>query len=90
MQWIKENGFSIYLRAEPRLLLRRILSSKTQRPLFEGLNEEEILVKIKELLEKRGLFFEQADISIDLPKNTSELTYIKASEAFMLAKKPSN
>jgi hypothetical protein len=41
-------------------------------------------------LEKRGLFFEQADISIDLPKNTSELTYIKASEAFMLAKKPSN
>jgi shikimate kinase len=90
MQWIKENGFSIYLRAEPRLLLRRILSSKTQRPLFEGLNEEEILVKIKELLEKRGLFFEQADISIDLPKSTSELTYIKASEAFMLAKKPSN
>lgn len=86
MQWIKENGFSIYLRAEPKLILSRILSSKTQRPLFEGLNEEEILVKIKELLEKRGVFFEQADSCIDLPKNTSELMYIKASEAFIHSK----
>jgi shikimate kinase len=82
MQWIKKSGFSIYLRAEPKLLLSRILASKSKRPLFEGLMEAEILEKIKSLLQIRMPFFEQADCTIALPNEAANLMYSKALEVF--------
>lgn len=82
MKWIKKNGFSIFLQAEPKLLLSRILASKSKRPLFDGLKEPEILEKIKSLLQIRLPFFEQADCTIALPKEAANIMYSKALEMF--------
>ncbi len=62
----KEQGTIIYLKVEQKELLRR-LRKKVDRPLFRNLvlneaSDEEMLAKIKSLLEEREKYYNQADI----------------------------
>jgi shikimate kinase len=66
---LKSTGKIIYLKVSPNNLYKR-LKNKIDRPLFRDLvlgekNEEDFLEKIKELLEKRRLYYEKADLIID-------------------------
>ncbi|MDZ4666289.1 MAG: shikimate kinase [bacterium] len=82
MDWINKNGISIYFSAEPKLLLSRILAGKVQRPLFLGLNEEEILIKIKELLAHRSRYYEQSKLIIELPIKSPNMLLDKILNIF--------
>lgn len=65
---MKQSGKIIYLKASPEALFQR-LRFKKDRPLLNQDSEDEdgkkLKLKIEELLEKRGPYYEQADIVID-------------------------
>lgn len=66
---LKENGKIIYLKVSPEILYKR-LKNKIDRPLFRDLvlgdkSEDFFLERIKELLDKRKEFYEQADLIIE-------------------------
>ena len=66
---LKSTGKIIYLKVSPNNLYKR-LKNKIDRPLFRDLvlgekNEEDFLERIKELLEKRRVYYEKADLIIE-------------------------
>ncbi len=78
MNLINENGISFYLNGTIGLLLDRILNSKRQRPMFLGLEKDNIEKKIEELLRIRTPFFEQAHYSFNIPQETVQSFVNKA------------
>lgn len=81
MQLINNNGISMYLNASNGFVLQRILASKQSRPLFNGLSEKEISVKINEIQENRRPFYEQASVIVNIPKESGKTMLDKALEA---------
>ena len=67
MEFIKENGTSIFLNVSPEDLLKRIQKSDiNNRPLIDKKQKhQELLASIKKRYENRLPFYEQADIQID-------------------------
>jgi shikimate kinase len=66
---LKSTGKIIYLKVSPINLYKR-LKNKIDRPLIRDLvlgekSEEDFLEKIKELLEKRRIYYEKADLIIE-------------------------
>jgi shikimate kinase len=66
---LKSTGKIIYLKVSPNNLYKR-LKNKIDRPLFRDLvlgekKEEDFLERIKELLEKRRVYYEKADLIIE-------------------------
>lgn len=62
IQWMNENGLTIYLHASPMELLDNIMKEKDKRPLVKHVNEAELLFFIQKKLEERIPFYEQAKI----------------------------
>ncbi len=83
MQWMNENGISIYLSANPEEILRRLINiqNKEKRPLINKLNKAELIFFIEQKMKEREPFYRQANIileSADITDNTFEekiLTY---------------
>ena len=67
MSFINKNGLSIYLKANERFLWDRLRMKNQDRPLFKGLSESEIKIKIAKLLSDRCKYYEQAKLQITLP-----------------------
>jgi shikimate kinase len=67
MSFINKNGLSIYLKANERFLWDRLRMKNQDRPLFKGLSDTEIKIKIAKLLTDRGKYYEQAQLQIVLP-----------------------
>ncbi|PRD45436.1 shikimate kinase [Sphingobacterium haloxyli] len=66
MQWILENGISIYLFLTPKALYNRLQQSNiASRPALRGLRDEALLQFIEEKLNEREPFYSQAHIRID-------------------------
>jgi shikimate kinase len=62
MEWILNQGLTVYLNPEISELSLRIAGNPTQRPMFKGLQGEEITVKLSNLLEERAKFYHQSKI----------------------------
>lgn len=67
------HGLTIYLKAEPGLLINRIVFGKTSRPLFKGLPEEEIGTRMEALLKVRSPYYEQAECTIMIGEDSREV-----------------
>lgn len=66
MQWILENGISIYLHLTPKALHNRLQQSNiASRPALQGLRDEALLQFIEEKMGERDPFYKQAHIHID-------------------------
>ncbi|MHC1708066.1 MAG: shikimate kinase [Bacteroidales bacterium] len=65
MEFIKENGISVYLKMPPEKILYRLNQSKKPRPLVKSLQGAELLATVKSLLEKREEYYLRADIIIE-------------------------
>lgn len=66
MQWIKENGSSIYLQMTPEALLSRLnQNEQATRPLLKDKTSEELLSFIKLRLSERTPFYKQADYTVN-------------------------
>ncbi len=68
---IRQTGVSIYLKARPEVLVRR-LEREPERPLLLGLASEQRLQKISELVESRRARYEQAHFSIENERTPAE------------------
>lgn len=62
MEWMKNQGLTLFLNPELNILAQRIASQPMQRPHFKGLSSDEILTKLLEIQEKRANFYSEAKI----------------------------
>jgi|SRR5690606_20193017 len=67
IEWMNENGTTVYLKLPPRALLKRLSGKEgTSRPLLKGKSEDEILDFITIKLNEREKFYEQAKLIVDV------------------------
>lgn len=65
MDKIKQNGFSIFLSVNPNELLKRIRrQTHINRPIFQAQTDEELLADLVQRLEKRQVFYRQANMMV--------------------------
>lgn len=62
MHRMNQKGVSVYIKLPPKVLVDRLKSQKSQRPLVANKSEEELLGFIEEKLAERSSFYEQAKI----------------------------
>ena len=83
MQWILQNGISIYLSLPPKALHNRLLQSNiASRPALKGLQGDELLFFIEQKLQEREPFYKQSHIHID-QLNTSLDTIRQSIETYV-------
>lgn len=64
MEFMNQNGTTIYLDVQPQILASRLINSKNQRPLLANLNESEIANKLSILKAQREAFYNKANLKI--------------------------
>lgn len=60
MQWMNENGLTVYLKLLEPQLLKRLKKGQSERPLIADLSEKELHLFIHEKLNERSKFYAQA------------------------------
>ncbi|GAB4454116.1 MAG: shikimate kinase [Bacteroidales bacterium] len=83
LQIMQQNGIVIYLKQNTNTLAKRILTSKTKRPLIKNMSEKELLKWIEDKLAERGIYYNQANLIIEA-QNINAATLISYLEHFNL------
>jgi shikimate kinase len=65
IQWMNENGITVYLSASPQFILNNILEEKEKRPLVKKINEADLLFFVEQKLKERLPFYNQARVTLD-------------------------
>ena len=75
MEYMNQQGQTVYLQASPEVLYGHLLMGKSVRPLLLGKTREELLVFIKEQLKQREHFYSQARhiLNVDLMDNYDKI-----------------
>ena len=73
MQWMNDNGTTIYIKLTPATLAERLDKGKTTRPLIMGKHGEELVSFIAEKLAERERFYEQATHTVNGIEMTPDL-----------------
>lgn len=76
LQWMNEQGTTIYLQSTPLQILEKVMDEKQERPLLKKLNSSELLFFIEQKLKEREPFYQQAKHILD----TNILTTTSLSE----------
>ena len=66
MDYLNQQGLTVYLKAEPEVLYKHLQMAKVERPLLKGKSKEELLTFFKEQLEKREPFYTKARYTLDV------------------------
>jgi shikimate kinase len=69
MQWMNDNGFTVYLMLHPGILFHRLAKEKKHRPLIANLDDVDLFEFIVEKLKKRLLFYNQAKLILNGDKD---------------------
>jgi shikimate kinase len=64
MQWMNENGTTVYLSAEPKDILKRLITEQDKRPLIKDFSPGELIGFIEHKLKERAAFYAQAKITL--------------------------
>lgn len=67
MDLMNNTGKTVYLNIDAKILAKRLLKSKTERPLIKGKSETELIIFINETLNKRNEFYSKARFQITVP-----------------------
>lgn len=73
LEWMKQHGKVIYLKATPDYILKRVMDETEKRPLLKKINSSELLFFIEKKLKEREPVYLQADYMLevdDLKKNS--------------------
>jgi shikimate kinase len=65
MEWINNNGTSVYIEMSATALARRLENGKDKRPLLKDMNPEEMIHFIEQKLEERSPFYLQASLKVN-------------------------
>ena len=80
MEYIKNNGISIFLDVKPFMLVERMkVSKKNERPLFD-VDSKNLLDQITEKYNDRLKFYQQADITIEGDTDPESILWIIDAE----------
>ena len=66
IDYMNQQAPVVYLKAEPEVLYKHLAMSKNDRPLLRGKSQEELIVFIREQLEKREPFYSKARYTLDV------------------------
>ncbi len=83
MDVLLQNGTTIYLEANEKIILQRLIQEKEHRPLLKDKTDFEIKAYISETLENRSPIYEKAHLIFDLRG-----AYKKDEEDFLAMFKP--
>ena len=64
MEVMNSNGVTVYIAPDTEVLAKRLIKSKTERPLIAGKSESELIAFINDALQKRAPFYEKSQIII--------------------------
>ncbi len=65
MDYMNNNGITVYLEMSPRALASRLSQAKHSRPLIAGLTDSDMESYISEALDERKEYYEKAKIKFD-------------------------
>lgn len=65
IEWMNENGLSMYIEMTPAALAKRLEGGKEKRPLLKDLNEAQLIAFIESKLSEREIFYKRATITIN-------------------------
>lgn len=66
VDYMNQQGQTVYLKAEPDVLYKHLLMGKTERPLLKGKTPEELISFIKQQLKGREPFYTKARYTLDV------------------------
>lgn len=66
IEYMNQQAPVVYLKADPEVLYKHLAMSKNDRPLLRGKSQDELIVFIREQLEKREPFYTKAKYSLDV------------------------
>ncbi len=80
LEYIKNNGISIFLDVKPEMIVERMrVSKKNERPLFD-LESENLLKEVTEKYNNRLQIYQQADITIEGDTDPESILWIIDAE----------
>lgn len=83
LEWMKKNGYVVYLKASEYYILDRVKDETNQRPLLKKVNPAELLFFIQQKLKERTPFYEKANYILDVTSLTPEsIDSILKNESF--------
>ncbi|MEQ8704698.1 MAG: shikimate kinase [Phaeodactylibacter sp.] len=62
MDWMNQNGLTIYLDTAPAVLFQRLKEGRSHRPLIRSMTEEALRQFIHDKLQERSHYYQQASI----------------------------
>ena len=66
IDYMNQQAPVVYLKATPEVLYKHLAMSKNDRPLLRGKSQEELIVFIREQLEKREAYYTKARYTLDV------------------------
>lgn len=64
INFMNQNGVSIYLELSPKSLYMRLITSKKKRPLILNYHKDELLIEIEKQLKQREPFYKQSHYTV--------------------------
>ncbi len=65
MDWMNNNGTTLYIEMTPIALAKRLEKGKEKRPLLKDMNEEQLIGFIESKLAERNPFYKRAALNIE-------------------------
>lgn len=72
MDFMNENGLTVYIKAEPEFIYSRLIRAKKPRPLIKSLDKDGLLVFIRQKLSERKGCYERSKLHINFPEENAE------------------
>ena len=66
MDYLNQQGQTVYLKADPEVLYNHLLMGKVERPLIKGKSPEELITFIRQQLDKREPYYSKAKYTLDV------------------------
>jgi shikimate kinase len=66
MDYLNQQGQTVYLKAAPEVLYHHLLMGKVERPLIKGKSPEELITFIRQQLDKREPYYSKAKYTLDV------------------------
>ena len=79
MEQMNAAGLTIWLQCNPEELGRRLRQDNALRPLFAGLEQKELSLKLYEMQEQRGFFYAQCQVVMPVDWQLEDL-YLVANQ----------
>ena len=73
IEWMNDNGVTIYLQVSTDILFQRLQVDKTDRPLLRGMNEEKLRRFMEQKLAEREPFYRQASVIYEVKEATEDV-----------------